>query len=231
LQEFADRCSAASRSVQQFIECNNPPPDESTLVTLFETNEQLAASLSRHQLAIYGAKQRNGGSRNPSRTNSGLDNQQQQQPTASNTTTTSIANNNPSRVNSGGLGESSLSSSKPSQQHTPIRATAQAGPIEDPFRDPSPAVPILSVPMPPDRQSRNSYTSGGGVSGSSVGHPQFQQQQPAAQQTFTQSFNPDHTYTSTSPQESTPSQVYSSSSSFLASCSFLLFDAISFFFF
>ncbi|KAK6332036.1 hypothetical protein TWF718_002574 [Orbilia javanica] len=58
ITEFADRCSAASRSIQMFIEADSPaPPDESTMLTLFETNEQLATSLSRHQLAVFSAKQ------------------------------------------------------------------------------------------------------------------------------------------------------------------------------
>ncbi|KAJ6263541.1 hypothetical protein Dda_2105 [Drechslerella dactyloides] len=57
ITEFADRCSAASRSIQLFIEADSPPPDESTMLTLFETNEQLATSLSRHQLAVFSAKQ------------------------------------------------------------------------------------------------------------------------------------------------------------------------------
>ncbi|RVD87430.1 uncharacterized protein DFL_001665 [Arthrobotrys flagrans] len=58
ITEFADRCSAASRSIQMFIEADTPaPPDESTMLTLFETNEQLATSLSRHQLAVFSAKQ------------------------------------------------------------------------------------------------------------------------------------------------------------------------------
>ncbi|EPS40552.1 hypothetical protein H072_5588 [Dactylellina haptotyla CBS 200.50] len=56
ITEFADRCSAASRSIQLFIEADNPAPDESTMLTLFETNEQLATSLSRHQLALFSAK-------------------------------------------------------------------------------------------------------------------------------------------------------------------------------
>ncbi|KAK6539999.1 hypothetical protein TWF694_008832 [Orbilia ellipsospora] len=56
ITEFADRCSAASRSIQAFIEADNPAPDESTMLTLFETNEQLATSLSRHQLAVFSAK-------------------------------------------------------------------------------------------------------------------------------------------------------------------------------
>ncbi|KAK6353056.1 hypothetical protein TWF696_005047 [Orbilia brochopaga] len=56
ITEFADRCSAASRSIQMFIEADNPAPDESTMLTLFETNEQLATSLSRHQLAVFSAK-------------------------------------------------------------------------------------------------------------------------------------------------------------------------------
>ncbi|KAF3196167.1 hypothetical protein TWF106_005242 [Orbilia oligospora] len=70
ITEFADRCSAASRSIQMFIEADTPaPPDESTMLTLFETNEQLATSLSKHQLAIFSAKKQSK-SGEVSRTNS-----------------------------------------------------------------------------------------------------------------------------------------------------------------
>ncbi|EWC47114.1 hypothetical protein DRE_03483 [Drechslerella stenobrocha 248] len=60
ITEFADRCSAASRSIQMFIEADSPAPDETTMLTLFETNEMLATTLSRHQMALFSAKQLRG---------------------------------------------------------------------------------------------------------------------------------------------------------------------------
>ena len=57
LAEFAERCGAAARSVQAYIAADEPaPPDPDTLLTLIETNDQLAAALSRHQRAVLAAR-------------------------------------------------------------------------------------------------------------------------------------------------------------------------------
>ncbi|MCJ1353351.1 MAG: hypothetical protein MMC33_003337 [Icmadophila ericetorum] len=56
ITEFADRCQAASRSIQGYISCDNPPPDDDTLVTLIETNDQISLALSKHQRAILQAR-------------------------------------------------------------------------------------------------------------------------------------------------------------------------------
>ena len=56
LKEFVDRCQSASRSVQSYIHSDNPPPDEDTLLTLIETNDQLASAISRHQRALLQAR-------------------------------------------------------------------------------------------------------------------------------------------------------------------------------
>lgn len=55
LKEFVDRCQSALRSVQSYIHSNNPPPDQDTLLTLIETNDQLASAISRHQRALLQA--------------------------------------------------------------------------------------------------------------------------------------------------------------------------------
>ncbi|KAI9809713.1 MAG: hypothetical protein M1825_000146 [Sarcosagium campestre] len=52
VKEFADRCSAASRSMQDFINSENPAPDEDTLLTLIETNDQLSLAMSKYQRAV-----------------------------------------------------------------------------------------------------------------------------------------------------------------------------------
>ena len=56
VREFAERCQAASRSVQGYINADNPAPDEETLLTLIETNDMLSAALSKHQRALLQAR-------------------------------------------------------------------------------------------------------------------------------------------------------------------------------
>jgi GAT domain len=56
IREFADRCLSASRSVQGYIIAQNPAPDNDTMLTLIETNDQLALAMSKHQRAILQAR-------------------------------------------------------------------------------------------------------------------------------------------------------------------------------
>lgn len=56
LKEFAERCQSASRSIQGYIHSDNPAPDEDTLLTLIETNDQLSTAISRHQRALLQAR-------------------------------------------------------------------------------------------------------------------------------------------------------------------------------
>ena len=56
IKEFAERCREASRSMQAYINAENPAPDEDTLLTLIETNDVIAAALSRHQHALLNAR-------------------------------------------------------------------------------------------------------------------------------------------------------------------------------
>lgn len=56
IQEFSGRCRRASRAVQNYIHATNPPPDEDTLLTLIETNDELSVALSKHQRAMLQAR-------------------------------------------------------------------------------------------------------------------------------------------------------------------------------
>ncbi|KAG9243098.1 hypothetical protein BJ878DRAFT_512377 [Calycina marina] len=56
IREFADRCQSAQRSVQAYIVSENPAPDNDTMETLIETNEQLSRAQSMHQRAILNAR-------------------------------------------------------------------------------------------------------------------------------------------------------------------------------
>ncbi|PNS15218.1 Dihydrolipoyllysine-residue succinyltransferase component of 2-oxoglutarate dehydrogenase complex, mitochondrial [Sphaceloma murrayae] len=56
LKEFAERCQSAQRSMQAYINCDSPPPDDDTLQTLIEVTEQLSLSLSKHQRSVLMAR-------------------------------------------------------------------------------------------------------------------------------------------------------------------------------
>ena len=56
VREFAGRAQSAQRSIQGYINCENPAPDDSTLQTLVETNEQLSLAMSKHQRAMLTAR-------------------------------------------------------------------------------------------------------------------------------------------------------------------------------
>ncbi len=56
VREFADRCQSASRSIQAYMIAENPGPDNDTMETLIETNEQLTKAMSQHQRAILNAR-------------------------------------------------------------------------------------------------------------------------------------------------------------------------------
>ena len=65
IKEFLERCQSASRSMQGYIHSDNPPPDEDTLLTLIETNDQLSVALSKHQRALLQARRVTGISPTP----------------------------------------------------------------------------------------------------------------------------------------------------------------------
>ncbi|KAL2006433.1 hypothetical protein VTN00DRAFT_9101 [Thermoascus crustaceus] len=56
IKEFSMRCQSASGSIQGYINCDNPAPDEDTLLTLIETNDQLSVALSKYQRGILNAR-------------------------------------------------------------------------------------------------------------------------------------------------------------------------------
>ncbi|KAL8684389.1 MAG: hypothetical protein Q9224_006385 [Gallowayella concinna] len=56
IKEFVERCQSASRSIQSYINSEDPPPDENTLLTLIETNDGISTALSRYQRAMLQAR-------------------------------------------------------------------------------------------------------------------------------------------------------------------------------
>jgi len=66
IKEFAGRCQSAQRSIQGYINCDNPAPDDDTMLTLIETNEQLSLAASKHQRAVLQARRALGAGATPS---------------------------------------------------------------------------------------------------------------------------------------------------------------------
>lgn len=60
IKEFADRCSSASRSIQGYMTAENPCPDNDTMESLIDTNEQLQTALNQHKRAILSARKQFG---------------------------------------------------------------------------------------------------------------------------------------------------------------------------
>ncbi|KAJ5693848.1 hypothetical protein N7536_004260 [Penicillium majusculum] len=62
IKEFVDRCGTASRLIQGYIQTTNPAPDEDTLLTLIETNDEISVALSQQQRAMLKARKIRGSS-------------------------------------------------------------------------------------------------------------------------------------------------------------------------
>lgn len=71
IKEFVDRCQTSSRLLQGYIHCNNPPPDEATLLTLIEANDEISVAISGQQRGLLKARKARG-SATVSPTSSGL---------------------------------------------------------------------------------------------------------------------------------------------------------------
>jgi hypothetical protein len=56
IKEFADRCASASRSIQAYMNAENPGPDNDTMESLIDTNEQLQNALNQHHRAVLQAR-------------------------------------------------------------------------------------------------------------------------------------------------------------------------------
>ncbi|KAL2198800.1 hypothetical protein P885DRAFT_76403 [Corynascus similis CBS 632.67] len=78
IKEFADRCTSASRSIQGYMSAENPAPDNDTMESLIDTNEQLQQALNHHHRAVLQAKKQLGEGRSSSASSSAPQHQQQQ---------------------------------------------------------------------------------------------------------------------------------------------------------
>ncbi|KAJ5834084.1 hypothetical protein N7447_000110 [Penicillium robsamsonii] len=68
IKEFIDRCRSSSRCIQGYIHSTNPAPDEDTMLTLIETNDEISVALSQQQRAMLKARKIRGSS-SPSSSN------------------------------------------------------------------------------------------------------------------------------------------------------------------
>ena len=65
IREFSERCQSAQKSMQSYINCDSPAPDDDTMLTLIETNEQLSLAASRHHRAVLAARRVMGANSSP----------------------------------------------------------------------------------------------------------------------------------------------------------------------
>ncbi len=167
VKEFAERCTSAQRSLQGYIACDNPPPDDDTMLTLIETNEQLSLAASKHQRAVLQARRLVGNSQTPPAQQSnnvpaGVPQNSYEPPSGP----PSVPPNVPSRDNTPSLPPPNIRSPEPVQppapratnyknDELPLPPSLQAAPNrtrvstieEDPFADPY----ALAAPVPDHR--------------------------------------------------------------------------------
>jgi hypothetical protein len=60
IKEFVDRCQTSSRLIQGYIRCINPAPDEATLLTLIEANDEISVAISGQQRGLLKARKARG---------------------------------------------------------------------------------------------------------------------------------------------------------------------------
>lgn len=56
IKEFADRCLSASRSIQGYMTAENPGPDNETMESLIDVNEELQQALNNQKRAMLSAR-------------------------------------------------------------------------------------------------------------------------------------------------------------------------------
>ncbi|RYP27607.1 hypothetical protein DL767_007612 [Monosporascus sp. MG133] len=155
IKEFADRCTSASRSIQGYMSSTDPAPDNDTMETLINTNEQLQASLSLHQRAVLNARKQasiGAWSADVATSNDGSEHPQAaaEDPYANDGSAAPALPSRPAKLlapdgsgNGNGKGkarEYSPAAAGPSRSHTPasLQQTAADREEDNPFRDPEP---------------------------------------------------------------------------------------------
>lgn len=146
IKEFADRCLSASRSLQGYMVSENPAPDNETMESLIDTNEQLQTALNQHKRAVLNARKQLGLG-----THSNEDSPAIQSENSDNDGQARNSSGDAGQM-SGGVTTDAMSTGKGKGTHsyhlTPRNGEAAASssrqslkdePIQDPFADPHPA--------------------------------------------------------------------------------------------
>lgn len=60
VKEFADRCLSASRSIQGYMTADDPSPDNETMESLIDVNEELQQALNHQKRAMLSARKEHG---------------------------------------------------------------------------------------------------------------------------------------------------------------------------
>lgn len=60
VKEFADRCLSASRSIQGYMAATDPAPDNETMETFIDVNEELQQALNNQKRAVLSARKEHG---------------------------------------------------------------------------------------------------------------------------------------------------------------------------
>ncbi|KAI9886014.1 MAG: Small subunit processome complex component [Watsoniomyces obsoletus] len=192
IKEFANRCLSASRSIQGYINAEDPAPDNDTLLTLIDTNDQLMMAMSKHQRAVLqarktlAARETNQGGPSPLGTAT----------VAAHTGATSTP------ANSGVQQQQYQQEYQQQQQQQQQQHPSQL--LVDPFRDdnqaPPPGVPTpintrSDVPVSPAPTSPDLYGSGNDIVSPMTGTTQSYQSQSQSQPQghIWEPFNPGYT--------------------------------------
>ncbi|KAK4674471.1 hypothetical protein QC763_120860 [Podospora pseudopauciseta] len=185
IKEFSERCTGASKSIQGYMSCENPAPDNDTMESLIDTNEQLQQALNQHHRAVLQAKKHLGEARSDNNTPVSPSSQQDQPPVPPRKPMGSGYGGNgfgvaggagfgpsgsSSRSNSNGKGKASAEPSYRTNNPNPAYgpSASMAGPSrsntgtpaqqeDDPFRDPEPRLSTNNRRVSEDETPRLGY--------------------------------------------------------------------------
>lgn len=207
VKEFADRCQSASRSVQVYMIAEDPAPDNDTMESLIDVNEQLQSALNRHQRGVLSARKQLGlNSNSPAHLSSpqlsssqtppsgpGSSNrrpQLQSYPSSSSSTRAPAPQPHPSREP---LPKLSKSKGKEVEQfvpppepltagasslHSNERSSGEGVAAEDPFRDPQPQSSTYYYPSGNTQQQASGDASVSEAGSSGSQHRASEQHRP-----------------------------------------------------
>ncbi|KAH6663153.1 hypothetical protein EV126DRAFT_447367 [Verticillium dahliae] len=184
-QVFADRCQSATRSIQLYMLAEDPAPDNDTMESLIDANEQLQTALNQHQRGVLNARKQLGLNSTPSHTQQNtfsaemtngqppvlpLDTRPQQHEQQWLPSQPTSAPQQPPRKPLAGSNDDSQGDfappAGPPPGLPPKDRTFESGGGGDPFQDPAPA-PLRGAPPVPGFNPTQSYV---GRQDSAVGH-------------------------------------------------------------